>query len=146
MLIKSSGYGFKFHPKYIFTSGFKESVFVSPLNIWHRFRAFIFFYVEIYIINYNFAYSIQLRPAVVQKLWLIRRLVVSSIPTGNKIFICVYISVFLLWCRGKGRHWVLPLNTQCLQSSAKSGERSVLTLGYLCLPCCDAMRDTTWNR
>ena len=40
----------------------------------------------------------------------------------------------------EARRWVLPLNTQCLQNSAESGERSVLTLGSLCLPCC--MRDT----
>ena len=30
-----------------------------------------------------------------------------------------------------------------LQKSAKSGERSVLTLGSLCLPCC--VQDTAWN-
>ena len=42
----------------------------------------------------------------------------------------------------RGR-WVLPLNTQCLQNSAESGERSVLTLGSLCLPCC--VRDTAWS-
>ena len=33
-----------------------------------------------------------------------------------------------------------PFNTQCLQNSAVSGERSVLTLGSFCLPCC--MRNT----
>ena len=31
--------------------------------------------------------------------------------------------------------WVLPINTQCLQNSAESGERSVLTIGSLCLLC-----------
>ena len=31
-------------------------------------------------------------------------------------------------------------STQCLQNSVESGERSALTLGYLCLHCC--MRDT----
>ena len=35
------------------------------------------------------------------------------------------------------------LITQCLQNSAKSGERSVLALGSLCLPCC--VRDTAWS-
>ena len=30
--------------------------------------------------------------------------------------------------------------TQCLQNSTENGERSVLTLGSLCLPCC--LRDT----
>ena len=41
------------------------------------------------------------------------------------------------------RRWVLSLNTPCLQNSAESGERSVLTLGSLCLPCC--VRDTVWS-
>ena len=41
------------------------------------------------------------------------------------------------------RRWVLPLNTQCLQNSADSGERSVLTLGSLCLPSC--VRYTAWS-
>ena len=48
-----------------------------------------------------------------------------------------------LWCRGKSRRWVLPLNKRCLQNSAESGERSVLTLDSLCLPCC--VRDTAWS-
>ena len=43
---------------------------------------------------------------------------------------------FSLWCRGKARRWVPPLNTQCLQNLAESGERSVFTLGSLCLPSC----------
>ena len=34
-------------------------------------------------------------------------------------------------------------NGQCLQNSAESGERSILTLGSLCLPCCE--RDTAWS-
>ena len=58
----------------------------------------------------------------------------GSIPTrGNKIFIYIFISS--LWCKGKAWRWVSPLNMQCLQNSAKSGERSVLTLGSLCLLC-----------
>ena len=36
--------------------------------------------------------------------------------------------------------YIKLLNTQCLQNSAESGERSVLTLGFLCLPYC--VRDT----
>ena len=47
----------------------------------------------------------------------------------------IYLNLYFhssLWCRGQARRWVLPLNTQCLQNSAESGERSVLTLdGYL---------------
>ena len=42
----------------------------------------------------------------------------------------------LFWCRGKARRRVPPFNTQCLQNLAESGERSALTLGSLCLPCC----------
>ena len=33
--------------------------------------------------------------------------------------------------------------TQCLQNLAESGERCVLTLGSLCLPC--SVRDTEWS-
>ena len=36
----------------------------------------------------------------------------------------------------KARRWVPPPNTQCLQNSAESGQRSVLTLGSFCLHCC----------
>ena len=61
----------------------------------------------------------------------------------NEIFIYIYIFITLLWCRGKAWRWVLPLNTQCLQNSAESGERSDLALGSLCLPCC--VRDTAWS-
>ena len=43
----------------------------------------------------------------------------------------------------KARRWVLPLNTECLQNPAESGERSVLTLVSLCLPYC--VRDTAWS-
>ena len=35
----------------------------------------------------------------------------------------------------QARRRVPPLNTQCLQNSAESGEWSTLTLGFLCLPC-----------
>ena len=41
------------------------------------------------------------------------------------------------------RRWVLPLSTQCLQNSAETGERSILTLGSLCLPC--YVWDTAWS-
>ena len=37
-------------------------------------------------------------------------------------------------------HLYFHFNTQCLQSSAESWERSILTLGSLCLPC--YLRDT----
>ena len=50
---------------------------------------------------------------------------------------------FSHWCRGKAQCWVPLLNTQCLQNSAKSGKRSVLTLDTLCLPCCE--QDTGWS-
>ena len=36
---------------------------------------------------------------------------------------CIFSS---LWCRGKEWRWIPPLNTQCQQNSAKSGERYVL--------------------
>ena len=34
------------------------------------------------------------------------------------------------------QRWVPSLSTQYLQNSAESGERSVLTIGSLCLLCC----------
>ena len=68
----------------------------------------------------------------------------GSNPTrGDKIFTYIYIFISSLWCQGKVRRWFPPFNTQCLQNSAKIGERSVLTLGALCLPCC--VRDTAWS-
>ena len=41
----------------------------------------------------------------------------------------MYISISSLWCRGNEQRRVPPLNTQRLQKSAVSGERSALTLG-----------------
>ena len=64
----------------------------------------------------------------------------GSIPTrGKEIFLEIYSSVSSLW-RGKEHRWVPPLNSQCLQNSA---ERSVLTLGPLCLPHC--VLNTAWS-
>ena len=57
-----------------------------------------------------------------------------------KIYLKFYF-ISSLWCRGKERLWVLPLNTQCLLSSAESGEQSVLILGSLCLHCCGEQRE-----
>ena len=50
----------------------------------------------------------------------------------------IYLNLFFhsLWCPGKARRCVAPLNTQCPQNSAGSGERSILTLGSLCIACC----------
>ena len=89
-------------------------------------------------------YSYHLRPGVAQghKVWLSTWLIVGSIPLEDMkyLFKCIftlltllYISFFSLWCPGKARRWVTPLNTQSLQNSAESGERSLLTLGSLCL-------------
>ena len=55
----------------------------------------------------------------------------------------LHIFISSLWCRGKVRRWVPPLKAQYLQNSAERVERSVLTLGSLCLPCC--VRDTAWS-
>ena len=59
----------------------------------------------------------------------------------------IYFTLIFLFLRsgveGKARRWVLPLNTQCLQNSAESGERSVLTRGSLCLSY--YVRDTAWS-
>ena len=64
----------------------------------------------------------------------VKPMVVGSIATrGSEIFIYIYIFIYSLWCRGKVRRWVLLFN----------GERSVLTLGSLCLPCC--VRNTAWS-
>ena len=62
---------------------------------------------------------------------------------GDEIFIYIYIFFSSLWYRGKARRWVPPLHTQSLQNLAESRERSVLTLGLLCLPRC--VRDTAWS-
>ena len=46
----------------------------------------------------------------------------------------IYLNLYFissLWCRGKERCGVSPLNTQCLQNSAEMGERRVLALGSL---------------
>ena len=70
-----------------------------------------------------------------QKVWLQNRLIVGSIPTRGHNLYFHFIAL--------ARRWVQPLNTQCLQNLAESGERSVLTLGSLYLPCC--VRDTAWS-
>ena len=77
---------------------------------------------------------------------IVNRLVMGPIPTQeDEIFIYIYIFISFLWCRAKGkaRRWVPPLNTKCLQKLAESGERSILILGSLCLPCC--VRNTAWS-
>ena len=51
------------------------------------------------------------------------------------------LNFFVLVSR-KTRRWVQPFNMQCLQNSAERGERGVLRLGSLCLPC---VRDTACN-
>ena len=40
-------------------------------------------------------------------------------------------------------HFFALVSRSSLQNSAESGQRSVLTLGSLCLPCC--VRDTAWS-
>ena len=47
--------------------------------------------------------------------------------SSNNSKMIIYIFISSLWCRGKARRWVLPLNTQCLQNTAVNGELSVLT-------------------
>ena len=64
-------------------------------------------------------------------------------PLEEMKYLFIYIFISSLWRRGKARRWIPPLNTQCLQNSAESGERSVSTLGSLCLPYC--VRDTAWS-
>ena len=56
--------------------------------------------------------------------WLI---VGSNPPRGDKIFTSIYISISSLWCRGKARRCVLPLNTQRLQFSRKWGTECLNT-------------------
>ena len=60
----------------------------------------------------------------------------------RRLYLHVFLLFFIssLWCLDKAWRWAPPLNTQCFQNLAASGERSVLTLGSLCLPCC--VRDT----
>ena len=69
------------------------------------------------------------------------RQIMGSIRTQRNEIFNIFIS--LLWCRGKERRLVPPLNTQCFQNSAEWGEWSVLTLGSLCLLC--YMRNTEWS-
>ena len=63
----------------------------------------------------------------------VNTIVVGSIPPlGKKFFaLCTWQNAVLT----SATH-----NTQCLENSTKSGERSVLTLGALCLSC--FIRDT----
>ena len=101
----------------------------------------------LFLANLNLQLGTSFRPVVAQrhKVWLWSRLVVGSMPTRrNEIFTYIYISMSSLWCRGQAQRWVLPLNTQSLQSSAESEERSVLTLGSLCLLC--SVQDTAWSK
>ena len=52
-------------------------------------------------------------------------------PLDEMKYLFIFIFPFSsLWCRGKARRRVPPLNTQSLQNSAESRERSVITLGY----------------
>ena len=51
-----------------------------------------------------------------------------------------YLFTFIFSFLCSARRWVPPLNTQCPQNSAESGERWVLIRGSLCLPCW--VRDT----
>ena len=83
---------------------------------------------------FTYIHKFILRPVVAQghTVWLLNRLVVGSVPTrGDEIFTSIYILISSLWCRGQVRRWILPLNTQCFQNSADSGERSALTLGKI---------------
>ena len=57
----------------------------------------------------------------------------------RNIYLHLYVQFFALVSR-QSAALSSPLNTQCLQNSAKSGQRSVLTLGCLCLSWC--VRDT----
>ena len=64
-------------------------------------------------------------------------------PTGCGFKEMKYLIKFIFSFFRSGveiKRGVLPLNTQYLQNSAESREQSVLTLGSLCLPCCE--RDT----
>ena len=78
------------------------------------------------------------------QLWLYTWQVVDAIPTrGNEKF---NIIISLLWCgalRGKAWCCVPSLYTQFLPYLTESEERSLLTLGYLRLPC--YKRDTAWS-
>ena len=79
-----------------------------------------------------------LRPVVAQghKMWLLTRLVVCPISTREKEMFNIFNSS--LWCRGISA--ALSSVTQCFQNSADNWERSVLTLGSLCLPCCVTLK------
>ena len=69
----------------------------------------------------------------------VNRLVVGSISTrGDEIFInfCIFISS--LWCRKESA----AMNSTIQHAMPPEiGERSVLTLGSLCLPCCVIQRE-----
>ena len=67
----------------------------------------------------------------------------SSLEKTKYLFKYVFIFPFLHSRRGQARHWVLPLNTLRLQNPTECEERSVLTLGSLCLSC--RGRDTAWS-
>ena len=54
----------------------------------------------------------------------------GSIPTRNQIF---NIFISSLWCQGKARCWVPPLNTQWLLNLAEHRERNIVTLSFVWL-------------
>ena len=64
----------------------------------------------------------------------------STLEEMKYLFI---VSLLRFGVEGKALRWVPPVNTQCPQKLAESGERSVLTLGSLCQHCC--LRDTAWS-
>ena len=57
------------------------------------------------------------------------------ITTGILVNMCtVFIFYYLLWCRGKARRWIQPLNTQFLQNSCLNTK---LTMPFLLLARCN---------
>ena len=73
---------------------------------------------------------------------VMRRLWVRLSLGGINDYLLVF-SILSSVSKAKARRWVPPLNTQCLENSSESGERTVLTLGSLCLSCC--VQDTAWS-
>ena len=56
--------------------------------------------------------------------------------------LCVLYRIYHGECPRELFELVPQLSTQCLQNQAKYRVRSVLTLGFHCLPCCGTQRET----
>ena len=91
------------------------------LDVWKQLKqfSFIFPYISLYLTKV-LLYVLYLHWGQLCRrdtsVWL-RQVVDSSLTRGNEIFNISSISS--LWYRDKSQRWVLPLNSQCIQSNIR---------------------------